>query len=93
MDAYLSRVTRNLERLQVAFATIKARSATVDSRQRLEYERQVDLLNAKVELACELLETLKSATDVSEQQESKVRLEGVCVEIENAIDSAWSKLG
>ncbi len=90
---YEIRITENLRDLCMQIEKIKTASNSVSVRQRSEFECQIDLLFAKQDLAEARLRRLSQTTDLKEREELKVGLDCVCREIENAIDSAWAKLG
>ena len=70
---------------------IKSNAHQVPPQYQLEFERQLDLLFAKHNLAQEKLAKMQKSDDL-EWGELKVRLDGIWNEIENAIDSASAKI-
>jgi len=88
---YLARVSQKLSNWQTRFDELKTRADKVEDRLEIEFVRQIDLLSAKLDLGQELLDKLKAA-DEKQWQELKVKMDGISNEIDNAIDSAWSKL-
>ena len=78
--------------LQTQIEEIKSRSDQVLPQYLLEFERQLDLLFAKHNLAVEKLARMPHVDDV-EWEEMKASLDGICNEIENALDSAFAKIG
>lgn len=70
---------------------IKSNAHRVPPQYQLEFERQLDLLFAKSNLAQEKLAKMQNAGDL-EWDELKVRLDSIWNEIENAIDSASAKI-
>ncbi len=70
---------------------IKSNAHRVPAQYQLEFERQLDLLFAKHNLAQEKLAKMQKSSDL-EWSELKVRLDGIWNEIENAIDSATAKI-
>jgi predicted ribosome quality control (RQC) complex YloA/Tae2 family protein len=70
---------------------IKSKTEDVDTLNRLEFERQLDLLYAKYHLAEEKLKKLQHATE-TDSPELKASLDGIWNEIENALDSASAKI-
>ncbi|MCH8021053.1 hypothetical protein IH785_14470 [candidate division KSB1 bacterium] len=70
---------------------IKSNAHQVPPQYQLEFERQLDLLFAKSNLAQEKLAKMQNSGDL-EWGELKVRLDGIWNEIENAIDSATAKI-
>lgn len=81
----------NLKRWQQKITEIKSLSARVPAQYKIEFERQVDLLFAKHDLAKAKLSQLKKAEGVA-WDELKSSLDGIANEIENAIDSAVAKI-
>ena len=80
-----------LKEWQIQINEIKSKIHQVPSRYQLEFERQLDLLFAKHNLAQEKLEKMQNVSDL-EWGDLKVRLDGIWNEIENAIDSATAKI-
>ncbi len=80
-----------LKEWQAQVDEIRSNAHQVPSRYQLEFERQLDLLFAKHNLAQEKLAKMQNASDL-EWAELKVRLDGIWNEIENAIDSATAKI-
>ena len=80
-----------LKEWQIQIDQIKSNARQVPPRYELEFERQLDLLFAKHNLAQEKLTKMQNAGDL-EWDELKVRLDGIWNEIENAIDSATAKI-
>ena len=70
---------------------IKSQTKLVSPLNLLEFERQVDLLDAKFDLAREKLSKL-TMTDDGAWDELKASIDGISNEIENAIDSAMAKI-
>lgn len=91
--SYQENVVAILQAWRAKIGEIQSRSASVDARQQMEFERQLDLLYAKQNHAEEKLRQFRTATSDTERAEIKARLDGICNEIENALDSAWAKLG
>jgi len=75
-----------------SLAAMNAQADKVSAQYELEFHRQLDLLQAKLELAALKLQQLHDATGV-EWEELKASLDGIRNEIENALDSAWAKIG
>lgn len=92
MDFMLD-IEAKLTEWQATIDEIRDSANHVEARYVLEFERQLDLLFAKLELAQEKLDEYRDAAEGESRDELKASLEGICVEIENAIDSAWAKLG
>ncbi|MFQ5650047.1 MAG: hypothetical protein ACE5IY_08900 [bacterium] len=90
--AYSAAIAEKLDRWQAKMAQLKSRADTVPVRHQIEFERQLDLLYAKLNYGEEMLLGLRAAGDDPEWYELRVRVDGICNEIENAIDSAWAKL-
>lgn len=80
-----------LKEWQTQVDEIKSKAHRVPAQYQLEFERQLDLLFAKINLAQEKLAQMQNADDL-EWDELKVRLDGIGNEIENAIDSATAKI-
>ncbi len=80
-----------LKEWQTQIDEIKSNAQLVPPQYQLEFERQLDLLFAKHNLAQEKLAKMQNADDL-EWDELKVRLDGIWNEIENAIDSATAKI-
>jgi len=80
-----------LKEWQTQVDGIKSNAHRVPAQYLLEFERQLDLLFAKSNLAQEKLAQMQNADDL-EWDELKVRLDGIWNEIENAIDSATAKI-
>lgn len=76
---------------QTQIDEIKSNIHKVNTQNLIEFERQLDLLFAKHNLAEEKLKRLQNASDL-EWEELKKSLDGICNEIENAIDSANAKI-
>ena len=70
---------------------IKSQTKLVSPLNLLEFERQVDLLDAKFDLAREKLSKLTMIDDGA-WDELKASIDGISNEIENAIDSAMAKI-
>jgi hypothetical protein len=80
-----------LKEWQIQIDEIKSNAHRVPAQYQLEFERQLDLLFAKHNLAQEKLAKMQKSDDL-EWGELKVRLDGIWNEIENAIDSASAKI-
>ncbi|TDJ00536.1 MAG: hypothetical protein E2O76_04815 [Caldithrix sp.] len=80
-----------LKEWQIQIDEIKSNAHRVPAQYQLEFERQLDLLFAKNNLAQEKLAKMQNASDL-EWGDLKVRLDGIWNEIENAIDSATAKI-
>ena len=80
-----------LKEWQAQVDEIRSNAHRVPARYQLEFERQLDLLFAKHNLAQEKLANMQKSSDL-EWGELKVRLDGIWNEIENAIDSATAKI-
>jgi len=80
-----------LKEWQIQIDEIKSNAHRVPAQYQLEFERQLDLLFAKNNLAQEKLAKMQNASDL-EWGDLKVRLAGIWNEIENAIDSATAKI-
>ncbi len=80
-----------LKEWQTQVDEIKSNAHQVPPQYQLEFERQLDLLFAKHNLAQEKLAKMQKSDDL-EWGELKVRLDGIWNEIENAIDSASAKI-
>lgn len=80
-----------LKEWQIQIDEIKSNAHRVRPQYQLEFERQLDLLFAKNNLAQEKLAKMQNASDL-EWGDLKVRLDGIWNEIENAIDSATAKI-
>lgn len=91
--SYQEEIVLNLQAWRAQIGEIQSRSASVETRQQMEFERQLDLLHAKQNHAEEMLRQYRTAGSDAERDEIKARLDGICNEIENALDSAWAKLG
>lgn len=91
--SYQEEIVLNLQAWRTQIGEIQSRSASVETRQQMEFERQLDLLHAKQNHAEEMLRQYRMAGSDTERDEIKARLDGICNEIENALDSAWAKLG
>lgn len=88
---YQEEIAVKLSEWQSGIAALQSKSNKVTPLNLLEFERQLDLLFAKQNLAEEKLMRLQKAGQV-EWEELKASLHGICNEIENAIDSAWAKI-
>lgn len=93
MMRFEEQMAANLLRWEDDIAKIEVRAGSVAPRLQIEFERQLDLLFAKKQLAREKLQQFRDATSELERDEIKASLDGICNEIENSIDSAWAKLG
>lgn len=80
-----------LKEWQAQIDAIKSRSHKVNLLNLIEFERQLDLLFAKHDLAQEKLAKLQSAEGL-EWDNLKRSLDGIRNEIENALDSASAKI-
>ena len=80
-----------LKEWQTQIDAIKSRAHKVNSLNLLEFERQLDLLFAKHNLAQEKLAKLQCAKGL-EWDDLKRSLDGIRNEIENALDSASAKI-
>lgn len=90
-DKYLQTIEDRLKQWQDDIDVIKSKADRVLNQHQIEFERQVNLLVSKYELAGEKLVQLKSAGS-GEWDALKSSLDGICNEIENAIDSANAKI-
>ena len=88
---YEQKLSRKLTEWQRQIDEIEAKISQVDTQNLLEFERQLDLLNAKHDLAGERLKKMRVASS-GEWDELKARLDGIRNEIENALDSAAAKI-
>ncbi|RMF69613.1 MAG: hypothetical protein D6743_01560 [Calditrichaeota bacterium] len=92
LEAYMKRVSARLRNWRSDYQDIKARAGEVRAQNELEFARQLDLLEAKLHLAQEKLDAIRGATS-RDRHALKVSIDAMCNEIENALDSAWAKLG
>lgn len=90
---YEEKIATNLKEWQFMIDEIKSNADRVHPRDLLEFERQLDLLYAKHNLALDKLHQLQNTDSDVEWEELKASLDGISNEIENAIDSAGAKLG
>ena len=88
---YEQELSRKLAEWQHQIDEIEAKVSQVDTQNLLEFERQLDLLNAKHHLAGERLQKLQVASS-GEWDDLKASLDGIGNEIENALDSAAAKI-
>lgn len=88
---YLNDTEARLKKWQQEIDTIKSKTDRVLSQHQIEFDRQVNLLDSKHELAQEKLKQLKSASG-RDWDALKSSLDGICNEIENGIDSANAKI-
>ena len=84
-------LSAKLKEWQIQIDEIKSNAHRVPPQYQLEFERQLDLLFAKNNLAQEKLAKMQNASDL-DWGDLKVRLDGIWNEIENAIDSATAKI-
>ena len=80
-----------LKEWQEKFVELKSQAEKVSDRNQIEFSRQLDLLDAKIDLIQQKLAQLQTAT-ASARDAIKANIDGISNEIENAIDSAWAKL-
>ncbi|NIR52277.1 coiled coil domain-containing protein [candidate division KSB1 bacterium] len=85
------RLASKLKEWQAKIDEIKANASKVASQHEIEFYRQVDLLDAKHELARKKLKESKKASGAA-WDELKASIDGIWNEIENAIDSAIAKI-
>jgi len=85
-------MTETLLRWQDRAQELEDQKDNVEPRQMIEFERQLDLLSAKLNLGWDRLRQFDQATSEADREAIKASLEGIVNEIENAIDSAWSKM-
>ncbi len=90
--AYQKQFAEALRRWQSQIDALAGRKDSVDPRELIEFERQMDLLFAKKNLATDRLQQLATAASETEREMLKSSLDGIENEIENALDSAWAKL-
>ncbi len=76
---------------QEKFSELESQAQKVSNQNQIEFSRQMDLLDAKIDLVQQRLAQLQTATD-SAREAIKANIDGISNEIENAIDSAWAKL-
>ncbi len=88
---YEQELSRKLADWQHQIDEIEAKVSQVDTQNLLEFERQLDLLNAKHHLAGERLQKMRVASS-AEWDELKASVDGIRNEIENALDSAAAKI-
>ena len=88
---YEQELSRKFAEWQHQIDEIEAKVSQVDTQNLLEFERQLDLLNAKHHLAGERLQKMRVASS-GEWDELKASLDGIRNEIENALDSAAAKI-
>jgi len=88
---YVQNIEDRLRQWQRDIDDIKSKADRVLSQHRIEFDRQVNLLDAKHELAREKLKELKSVSS-RDWDALKSSLDGIWNEIENAIDSANAKI-
>ncbi|MFQ5638920.1 MAG: hypothetical protein ACE5IR_13120 [bacterium] len=84
--------SQKLEQWQTSLDHIRSQAENVLPQQQLEFYRQLDLLEAKLELAHIKLAQFRQADDATRDQ-LKARLDAIFNEIENALDSANAKIG
>lgn len=92
MDAKLAFAEEFAPRLkawQAKVADLESRADRVTEQNQIEFYRQLDLLDAKIELAQRKLALLKNTDNWND---IKASLDGISNEIENALDSAWAKI-
>jgi DNA repair exonuclease SbcCD ATPase subunit len=82
---------QKLKEWQEKYSDLKSQSGKVSHQNEIEFSRQLDLLDAKIDLIRQRLAKLQTATD-SDRETIKASIDGISNEIENAIDSAWAKL-
>lgn len=86
------RMTEHLLRCQNKARDLARKENRVEPRQIIEFERQLDLLSAKLNLGWDKLRQFEQAPSQEDREAIKASLERIANEIENAIDSAWSKV-
>jgi type I site-specific restriction endonuclease len=80
-----------LREWQEKSAALESQIDKVADQQQIEFYRQLDLLEAKIDLVQQRRSQLQTASDLA-REAIKANIDGISNEIENAIDSAWSKL-
>lgn len=73
------------------YSELESQAEKVSDQNQIEFSRQLDLLDAKIDLVQQRLMQLQTAKD-SAREAIKANIDGISNEIENAIDSAWAKL-
>lgn len=91
MQGYEAKMAERLNGWKADIDALAVKTRNVRAQNLIEFERQLDLLFAKHNLAQEKLAELDQVGEV-EQEELRASLDGVCNEIENALDSAWAKI-
>ncbi len=91
-QGYYADITQRLQTWRTRLREIQGQTDRVAAQHRLEFHRQLDLLEAKLDTAALKLRQMQTLSGL-EWQDLKASLDGVCNEIENALDSAWAKIG
>jgi hypothetical protein len=87
--AFAGEFAPRLKAWQAKVADLESRADRVTEQNQIEFYRQLDLLDAKIELAQRKLALLKNTDNWND---IKASLDGISNEIENALDSAWAKI-
>ncbi len=85
-------LSAKLKEWQEKFAELESQAEKVSDQNQIEFYRQLDLLDAKIDLVQQRLAQLQSAKKGPAIDAIKANIDGIGTEIENAIDSAWAKL-
>lgn len=84
-------LSAKLKAWQEKFAALELQAEKVPDQNQIEFYRQLDLIDAKTDLVRQRLAQLQAAKGQAFDA-IKANIDGIGVEIENAIDSAWAKL-
>lgn len=90
-QAYLKRLQDQIEVWDEKVATLRAEATNVDSRMKVEYSRQLDLLTAKLEVLHETVQAFQKSGNAA-WEDAKAVAEKALHEMKDAFDSAVSKL-
>lgn len=82
---------KKLKEWQEKFAALESQAEKVSEQNQIEFYRQLDLIDAKIDLVQQRLAQWQAATEPT-REAIKANIDGIGAEIENAIDSAWAKL-